>query len=870
MDDGDPNGSSREVEPAVLAQGVPRGRGEATRTAWISLGARMLLPWLALALIALCACATEAWGATPNDQFFPLQWGDSNTGQSVPTQNANEELGSSQKGTPGADDRALSAWGVSTGTRSAVIGELDSGAQYTHPDLAANIWTNPGNIGGCPAGTRGFDAIKGSCYPQDEDEAYGGHGTHVAGIIGAVGNNGLGVTGMNWVTSILPVKWVQAAGSETDDLLRALQWLLRVSKEGVNIRVVNDSLTFSHTAYSLAVKKAIEALGERNILFVAAAGNTGDNNDEEAVRRYPCGYDLPNEICATAIDNRDELPKWANYGPHTVDLAAPGESIYSTLREGKYGYLSGGSMASAQVSGAAALILSVEPSLTAAELKTDLLGSVRALPSLKGKVITGGTLDVCRAMPGCEHSLLPSVTALTPSSLTQTSVTLNADVNPNNRKVTDCHFDFGNSSAYGASAQCKPMPGAGMSPVEVSAPISALSPNTVYHFRIGASTSAGTSVGPDQTFTTPPDPPRATALGASSLTQTSATLTASVNPHGGEVSDCHFDYGVSNAYGASAQCMPMPGNGMSPVEVSAPVGGLSPNTIYHFRIVANNRGGSSVGADQTFTTLRDPPSATALAPSSLAQTSVTLNASVNPHGGEVSDCHFDYGVSSDYGASIQCVPMPGSSMSPVDVSAAVGGLSPNTIYHFRIVASNGGGSSVGADQTFTTDGVAGRTEPSGGEPAPPAKAPGELAASPARATPPHTGAATPLLAIPSLLRAALSASSSGRVQVILDCPAGAESCVGEIALRVLSRSEPGAARHHRTKRKASLVAVAHFTIPAGTAVVETLTLSRGARMLLARTHLLVGEATLLARDVTGRVLSTEVRVTVKVSGSRVR
>jgi hypothetical protein len=826
---------------------------------------------VALALIALCACATEAWGARSNDPLFPLQWGDSNTGQSVPTQNAKEELGSSQKGAPGADDRALSAWGVSTGTRSAVIGELDSGAQYAHPDLAANIWTNPGNVGGCPSGTHGFDAIKSSCYPQDEDEAYGGHGTHVAGIIGAVGNNGLGVTGMNWVTSILPVKWVQAAGSETDDLLRALQWLLRVSKEGVNIRVVNDSLTFSGTAYSPAVKKAIEALGERNILFVAAAGNTGDNNDEEAVRRYPCGYHLSNEICATAIDNRDELPKWANYGPHTVDLAAPGESIYSTLREGKYGYLSGGSMAAAQVSGAAALILSVEPSLTATELKTDLLGSVRALPSLKGKVITGGTLDVCRAMPGCEHSPLPSATALTPSSLTQTSVTLNADVNPNGRKVTDCHFDYGNSSAYGASAQCKPMPGDGGSPVEVSAPIGGLSPNTVYHFRIAASTSAGASVGADQTFTTPPYPPGAAALGASSLTQTSATLNASVNPHGGEVSDCHFDYGISSAYGASAQCMPMPGNGTSPVEVAAPLSGLSPNTIYHFRIVASNRGGSRVGADGTFTTPPDPPSVTALGPSSLTPTSATLNASVNPDGGEVVECHFDYGVSSYYAASARCVPMPAGGTTPVEVSAPIVGLSPNTIYHYRIVASNAGGSSVGADQTFTTAAVAGRTEPSGGKPAPPANTLGKPAASPAQATPSYTRAAHPLLAVPRLLSAVLSASSSGGVRLILVCPAGFERCAGEIALRVLSVSklEPGAGgRHHRIKRKASLVTVAsgRFTIAAGKAVVEKLTLSRGARMLLARTHLLVGEATLLARDLTGRVLSAEIRVTVKPSG----
>ena len=95
----------------MLAQAVPRAGGEATRAPWIALGTRMLLPWVALALIALCACATEAWAARPNDPLFPLQWGDSNTGQSVPTQNAKEELGSSQKGAPGADDRALSAWG---------------------------------------------------------------------------------------------------------------------------------------------------------------------------------------------------------------------------------------------------------------------------------------------------------------------------------------------------------------------------------------------------------------------------------------------------------------------------------------------------------------------------------------------------------------------------------------------------------------------------------------------------------------------------------------------------------------------------------------------------------------------------------------
>jgi thermitase len=340
--------------------------------------------------------------ATPNDPSFSLQWAPDNTGQSVPGQNANEELGSPASGTPGADDRALAAWGVSTGSRSIVIGETDTGVNYNHADLAANIWSNPGGIGGCAAGTHGYNVLSSTCDPMDDDNVYGGHGTHVAGIMGAVGNNSLGVAGMNWQSSILPVKWLNSeASGSTSGLIAALQWLVAAKQAGVNIRVVNDSATFVGTAFSQALSEEIDTLGANNILFVTAAGNTANNNDEEAVRRYPCGYDRPTEICVTASNDKDELPSWANYGPHTVNLAAPGASIYSTLRNGSYGYLSGGSMASPQVAGAAALILSVKPSLSASELRADILENVDKLPALEGKVITGGRLDVCKAMPGC-------------------------------------------------------------------------------------------------------------------------------------------------------------------------------------------------------------------------------------------------------------------------------------------------------------------------------------------------------------------------------------------------------------------------------------------------------------------------------------
>ena len=132
------------------------------------------------------------------------------------------------------------------------------------------------------------------------------------------------------------------------------------------MRVVNDSATFVGTAYSQALSDEIDVLGANDILFVTAAGNTGDNNDNPSVRRYPCGYDRPNEICVTASDQNDRLPTWANYGATTVDLAAPGNNVYSTLRSGTYGYVSGGSMASPQVAGAAALILAAGNQTTSA------------------------------------------------------------------------------------------------------------------------------------------------------------------------------------------------------------------------------------------------------------------------------------------------------------------------------------------------------------------------------------------------------------------------------------------------------------------------------------------------------------------------
>jgi subtilisin family serine protease len=373
--------------------------------------------------------------ATPNDPEFPKQWGDSNTGQAVPVQNGSEVFEGFLPGTPGDDANVLKAWGVTTGNPEIVVGEVDVGVDYNHPDLAANIWSNPHGILGCLPGSHGFNVLESSgrgCESMDtepefnpgaEPQYYGGHGTHVAGIIGAVGGNERGVAGINWHTTILPVKWLESAGEpgEVSNLIAGIETMVAASKAGVNIRVVNDSAVSAESAEpSHLLKEAIKNLAALKILFVTAAGNTGDNDDESSKTRYPCFYALPNELCVTASNNEDKLPEWANYGSEKVNLAAPGVSIYSTLEHGpggaQYGYLSGGSMAAAQVSGAAALILSSAPSMNAEQLRADILEHVTKVPGLP--VSSGGILNVCAAIPLCLNppSPPPPTTTSTTSS----------------------------------------------------------------------------------------------------------------------------------------------------------------------------------------------------------------------------------------------------------------------------------------------------------------------------------------------------------------------------------------------------------------------------------------------------------------------
>jgi subtilisin family serine protease len=345
--------------------------------------------------------------AIPNDPLFPNLWGLRNTGQPV----------NGVSGKPGADIGASDAWDISRGGTDNVIGIIDTGIDCGHPDLTRNCWSAPSTysvtIGGqtitCQAGTHGFNAITKSCDPMDDND----HGTHVSGTCCADGNNGTGVVGVNWRASIIAAKFLDSNGHGWDsDAIDAIDYLIQTknafaSSNGANVRVMSNS--WGGTDFSQALLDAINRANANDILFVAAAGNNGGGNtgsDNDIRPIYPCNYNAPNVVCVAATDSTDTLASFSNYGRNTVHLAAPGVSILSTVR-GSYAYYSGTSMATPHVAGAAALILSV-CQLTTASLKNTLLNNVDTIASLSNNTVTGGRLNVARALRACAPSGTPT------------------------------------------------------------------------------------------------------------------------------------------------------------------------------------------------------------------------------------------------------------------------------------------------------------------------------------------------------------------------------------------------------------------------------------------------------------------------------
>lgn len=346
----------------------------------------------------------------PNDINFLNLWGLHNTGQ----------LG----GTSDADIDAPEAWQVTTGSGDVIVAVIDTGIDYSQEDLSDNMWTNDIELNGEPGadddGNRyiddiyGIDAYSHDTDPMDEDN----HGSHVAGTIGAQGNNGIGVVGVTWDVRMMALRFMGVGGGYTSDAIHCMEYAIMMKKDfGHDVRIINAS--FGGADYSQAEYDAIRAAADADILVVAAAGNDSQDNDTHP--HYPSGYDLPNIIAVAATDRHDHLlyiqdPLFlgSNWGATTVDLTAPGQAILSCRRGNSYGYMSGTSMGAAHVSGLAALILALHPEYTWDQVGLNILATVDPLTSLNGFVLTGGRINASRALNCIPDQL--SLFALEPRS----------------------------------------------------------------------------------------------------------------------------------------------------------------------------------------------------------------------------------------------------------------------------------------------------------------------------------------------------------------------------------------------------------------------------------------------------------------------
>ncbi|MBI5381121.1 MAG: PQQ-binding-like beta-propeller repeat protein [Opitutae bacterium] len=320
--------------------------------------------------------------ALPNDTRFSEQWALNNTGQS--------------SGTIGADIGAAAAWDQLSSASGVIVGIIDTGIRQTHADLAANLWTNPSPSSGSYVNDlHGINATvaQGSTNSGNpNDNSSSGHGTHVAGTIGAVGNNGLGVSGVAWQTQLMALKFLAADGTGTTSAeVACIDYAI-----AHNVAIINGS--YGSSSYSNSEFDALKRARDAGIIFVAAAGNDGANSD--ITNDYPAGYALDNIVAVAATTRTDALASYSNYGAGLVDLAAPGSAILSTINSSDtaYGSLDGTSMAAPHVTGALALLKARFPSDSYRQLINRLLRSTTKLPGLTGKVQTGGRLNLAAAL----------------------------------------------------------------------------------------------------------------------------------------------------------------------------------------------------------------------------------------------------------------------------------------------------------------------------------------------------------------------------------------------------------------------------------------------------------------------------------------
>jgi subtilisin family serine protease len=285
---------------------------------------------------------------------------------------------------------APAAWNVLTSATNIIVAVLDTGIRYTHEDLAANMWTNPGD------GSHGWNAIAGTTNVLDDSGS--SHGTLMAGVIGAVGNNGKGLAGVAWQVQLMACKCLNSAGNGTNSDIITCMEFARTN----GAKVFNASWSFIGGSPSLALSNAIYAARNAGVIFVTASGNNFPTVNIDTTACYPANFQIDNIVTLCYTTATDTLGTVSNYGATNVDLAAPGESIYSTSNGSDTNYFtpSGGgtSFAAAFASGAFALMLAEYPAETPQRIIGRALSSVDPVPGLAGKCKTGGRLNLRKAL----------------------------------------------------------------------------------------------------------------------------------------------------------------------------------------------------------------------------------------------------------------------------------------------------------------------------------------------------------------------------------------------------------------------------------------------------------------------------------------
>jgi subtilisin family serine protease len=614
------------------------------------------------------------------------------------------------------------------------VAVIDTGVAL-HPDLNVYLRTNCHPASGCVS---------------TEVEDGNGHGTHVAGIIGALDNN-FGVVGTAPGARIWSVKAGNSEGVfQISDVLAAINWVTARSSQ---IEIVNMSLGCEEEAKDecsgTAMREAIAASVNQGVVYVVSAGNanqdvsggihktsTGTMNLGPTVpgsfadpitvssladydgapggagAALPC----PREEASTEKD--DSLANYSNWGA-AVDIAAPGTCIYSTLPGGGYGMKSGTSMAAPMVAGAAAGVAAAKNPNSRSDVE-DVRNFLRGLGNFNW---TDTHLDWNEArtalVPYPDEAQEPLLNmgsgapAASTSGATEVGLTtarLNASVNPNGFATT-YYFQYGTTTAYGNAIPTPPGGGVGSgnSPVWAWNDIGGLQTGAVYHYRVVATNGFGTTYGNDQTFATQGLPPTVTTEPAENVTRETARLVGRVNPNGLDT-NYWFEYGKTTNYDYTEPRLASPpgyslgSGGFSDVVAWNDIGPstLELGTTYHYRVVASNAAGTTYGEDRTFKTLDYLPIAGTRPASQINETWATLNGKLETRS-ESANYYFQFGKTTSYGSTSPAP--PGETAPPkvqMPVLRDVYGLQPGTTYHFRLVAVASSGTDYGEDQTFTT------------------------------------------------------------------------------------------------------------------------------------------------------------------------